>query len=74
MTILKAFEFPPTFIKFNPTTSLLISGSADNSIRIISIPREVAGPSRRYLFSILALLILLLAIAVAYYNFLQMKV
>jgi len=67
ISILKAFEFPSTFVKFNPTTSLLVSGSADNSIRIVSIPQIVAGPSQRYLFSILTFVILLLAIAISLY-------
>ncbi|KDQ64694.1 hypothetical protein JAAARDRAFT_94360, partial [Jaapia argillacea MUCL 33604] len=38
LTILRAHEFPPTTIAFNPTSNLLISGSADNSVRIVEVP------------------------------------
>lgn len=38
MKIQQAHQFPVTSLKFNPTTELLISGSADNSIKIIIIP------------------------------------
>ena len=43
LTILKAHEFPPTTLRFNPTSTLLVSGSADNSVRIISVPAELGG-------------------------------
>jgi len=69
VTILKAHEFPPTLVKFNPSTSLLVSGSADNSIRIVSIPTIVAGATPGFIFSlILAFLAILLAIAAKYYG------
>jgi prolactin regulatory element-binding protein len=43
LTILKAHEFPPTTIRFNPTSDLLVSGSADNTIRIVSVPDNLAA-------------------------------
>lgn len=43
VTILKAHEFPMTTITFNPTSSLLVSGSADHSIRIVSVPKTAGG-------------------------------
>jgi len=48
VNILKAHEFPPTTIAFNPTTTLLVSGSADNTIRIIAVPESVANTSCAY--------------------------
>lgn len=42
VTILKAHEFPPTTIAFNPTSSLLASGSPD-SVRIVSVPEALGG-------------------------------
>jgi prolactin regulatory element-binding protein len=45
-TILKAHEFPPTVIKFNPSSTLLVSGSADNSIRIVNIPESASGSGK----------------------------
>ncbi|KAF8914084.1 WD40 repeat-like protein [Gymnopilus junonius] len=69
VSILKAHEFPPTVIKFNPITSLLISGSADNSIRIVSVPSVVEGSSFGFIvFLLLTVLILLLAIAYRQYQ------
>lgn len=38
MTILRAHDFPVTSLRFNPTATLLLSGSADNSVRVIEIP------------------------------------
>ncbi|KAL1740509.1 WD40-repeat-containing domain protein [Schizophyllum fasciatum] len=43
VTILKAHEFPSTTLAFNPAATLLVSGSADNSVRLISVP---AGGAR----------------------------
>ncbi|TFK43366.1 WD40 repeat-like protein [Crucibulum laeve] len=59
VTILKAHEFPPTTITFNPTTTLLVSGSADNSIRIVSVPQIAGSPS----WSLILLILLTLMIA-----------
>ena len=48
VNILKAHEFPPTTIAFNPTSTLLVSGSADNTTRIIAVPESVANTSCAY--------------------------
>ncbi|KAF8974375.1 WD40 repeat-like protein [Flammula alnicola] len=67
-SILKAHEFPPTTIKFNSTTTLLVSGSADNSIRIVSVPTVVGGPTWSFIMLLfITVLILLLAIAAKQY-------
>ena len=42
-TILKAHDFPPTTLKFNSNMTLLVSGSADNTIRIVSLAQQAAG-------------------------------
>jgi len=38
LSILKSHEFPPTVLKFNPTSTLLVSASADNTVRLIAVP------------------------------------
>ncbi len=43
VTILKAHDFPPTTLKFNPTSTLVVSGSADNTVRIVSVPEAFGG-------------------------------
>jgi len=64
LTILKAHDFPPTTLRFNPTSRLLVSGSADNSVRIVSVPAELGGQSwGMLLVIILTLIVILLAIA-----------
>lgn len=45
VTILKAHDFPPTTLRFNPESNLLISGSVDNSIRVVSVPETLAESS-----------------------------
>ncbi|KAJ3575159.1 hypothetical protein NP233_g1273 [Leucocoprinus birnbaumii] len=63
-TVLKAHEFPPTAVKFDPTTRVIASGSVDNTLRIVTIPEVVGGFS--WTIVILALvtaLIVLIAIA-----------
>ncbi|KAF8484523.1 WD40 repeat-like protein [Russula ochroleuca] len=65
LSILKSHEFPPTVLKFNPTSRLLISGSADNTVRLIAIP-DGLGDSSSWsygLMIILALFFVLFAIA-----------
>jgi len=64
LTILKAHDFPPTTLRFNTTSTLLVSGSADNSIRIVSVPADLGGQFWGTLsVIILTLVIILLAIA-----------
>ncbi|KAH9998384.1 WD40-repeat-containing domain protein [Russula vinacea] len=65
LSILKSHEFPPTVLKFNPTSRLLISGSADNTVRLIAIP-DGLGDSSSWSYAlmiILALFFVLFAIA-----------
>lgn len=52
LKILKSHAFPPTVLKFNPTSRLLISGSADNTVRLIAIP-EGLGDSCAYYFHLI---------------------
>lgn len=40
LKILHAHDFPPTCLKFNPASNLLISASADNTLRVIPIPAK----------------------------------
>ena len=47
MTIPKVHQLPSTTVRFNPTATLLISGSADNTIVVISVPQKF-GRSRRW--------------------------
>lgn len=66
LKILKSHEFPPTVLKFNPTSRLLISGSADNTVRLIAIP-EGLGDSSTWSYTlmiVLALFVVLFALSV----------
>ncbi|KAJ7276222.1 quinon protein alcohol dehydrogenase-like superfamily [Mycena haematopus] len=64
VAILKAHEFPSTTVKFNPTSRLLVSASADNSIRVISVPDSAEKSSWTLIILILiTLLIALVAFA-----------
>jgi len=70
LNILKAHEFPPTVLKFNPTSKLLVSGSADNTVRLIAIPDGLGDNSSwSYTLTIIFALFLVL-FAVAYQLFL----
>lgn len=63
--ILHAHDFPVTSLKFNPSGTLVVSGSADNSVRVIQVPSkdERSGMHNSGLWSIvLTVLILLIAI------------
>ncbi|KAF7301408.1 WD-REPEATS-REGION domain-containing protein [Mycena indigotica] len=63
-TILTAHEFPATTLAFNPTSTLLVSGSPDKVVRVINIPSSVGKSSWTIvLIILLTLLIVLLAIA-----------
>ncbi|KAF8743824.1 hypothetical protein AX14_000232 [Amanita brunnescens Koide BX004] len=66
VTILKAHEFPPTTIKFNPTSTLLVTGSADNSIRIVNVPQYPGSPGWGILI-LFAIIIALLALGLQTY-------
>jgi len=62
LQILKAHEFPPTALKFSPDARLLVSGSADNSLRLIQVPS--GRPSSTFPMTTV-LIVLLLAILTA---------
>ncbi|KAH9062199.1 WD40 repeat-like protein [Lactarius vividus] len=65
LSILKSHEFPPTVLKFNPTSRLLVSGSADNTVRLIAIP-EGLGDNASWSYTItiiIAIFCVLFAIA-----------
>ncbi|KIY72947.1 WD40 repeat-like protein [Cylindrobasidium torrendii FP15055 ss-10] len=63
-SVLNSHEFPPTTIAFNPTSELFVSGSADNSIRVVSVPTGTES----YAWSIIVLiLITLLVLLLALY-------
>ncbi|KAL5527611.1 hypothetical protein ACEPAG_6412 [Sanghuangporus baumii] len=67
LSVLKAHDFPPTVLRFNPTAKLLVSGSADNSIRAVTIPDGLAGTTwtvPQVIF--ITLLVLLLSILISY--------
>ncbi|KAF4600856.1 hypothetical protein EYR38_005501 [Pleurotus pulmonarius] len=68
VTILKAHDFPPTTLKFNPASTLVVSGSADNTVRIVSVPEAFGGSSwNALLLVILTILVILLAVAAQKY-------
>ncbi|KAI9447786.1 WD40 repeat-like protein [Lactarius indigo] len=65
LSILKSHEFPPTVLKFNPTSRLLVSGSADNTVRLIAIP-EGLGDNASWSYTItviIAIFCVLFAVA-----------
>jgi len=63
VTILKAHEFPPTALRFNTTSKLLVSGSADNTVRVVEVPEFSGGGWGTFIIVLFALFILLFAIA-----------
>ena len=38
--ILDAHSFPPTALRFSPSGNVLVSASADNTIRVIDVPHK----------------------------------
>ncbi|OJT13356.1 hypothetical protein TRAPUB_10122 [Trametes pubescens] len=63
LTILKSHDFPPTTLRFNPTSDMLISGSADNTVRIVAIPSTLGVTSwSTWILVVVALLIALFAV------------
>ncbi|BGP35111.1 hypothetical protein JCM10296v2_006941 [Rhodotorula toruloides] len=65
LTVLHAHDFPVTSLKFNPSASILISGSADNSVRVIEVPSPGHRGGNSTTYTILfTLLILILAIVI----------
>ncbi|KAG7097133.1 hypothetical protein E1B28_004511 [Marasmius oreades] len=68
-TILKAHEFPPTTLVFNTTSKLLVSSSADNSIRVVRVPDQVgsSGWGWSLLLVLIAVLVSIIAFAIQRY-------
>ncbi|KAG9085265.1 hypothetical protein FS749_004579 [Ceratobasidium sp. UAMH 11750] len=64
LTILRAHEFPPTALRFNPSGTLLASASADNTLRIIAVTDTFGQSWVTTLVILLALLSGLLAILI----------
>ncbi|BEJ04864.1 hypothetical protein CcaverHIS641_0206810 [Cutaneotrichosporon cavernicola] len=63
LKILHAHSFPPTALKFNPTATMLVSASADNTIRIVVVPSSFgASVPSTLVMLILALFVFLLAV------------
>ncbi|KIP09202.1 hypothetical protein PHLGIDRAFT_103212 [Phlebiopsis gigantea 11061_1 CR5-6] len=63
LTILKAHEFPPTTLRFSPSSDLLVSGSVDNTIRIVSVPENLVAASwSSWIIVLVTLLVILFAI------------
>jgi len=71
LNILKAHEFPPTVLKFNPTSRLLVSGSADNTVRLIAIPDGLGDNSSWSYVPTIVFALFLVLFAVAYQLFLS---
>ncbi|ETW84544.1 hypothetical protein HETIRDRAFT_473217 [Heterobasidion irregulare TC 32-1] len=65
LSILKAHEFPSTTLRFSPSSRLLVSGSADNTVRMIAVP-ETLGDSAwgMYFVLLMAVFVVLFALAV----------
>jgi len=59
----RSHEFPITALRFNPTSTLLVSGSSDNSARVIVIPAKFGTRSyvRWWWIVAIALLVALVA-------------
>ncbi|KAI0698637.1 WD40 repeat-like protein [Cytidiella melzeri] len=63
LTILKAHEFPPTTLCFNPSATLLVSGSADNTVRVIAVPDNLSAASwSSWIIVLVTLLIIIFAV------------
>ncbi|TIB13542.1 hypothetical protein E3P89_01175 [Wallemia ichthyophaga] len=69
--ILSAHSFPVTCLSFDPTATVLASGSPDNSVRLIQVPQDLAaGDSARAFVHalVIAILIALLAVLLQLYQ------
>ncbi|CCM03377.1 uncharacterized protein FIBRA_05507 [Fibroporia radiculosa] len=65
LTILKAHDFPPTTLRFNTMSDLLVSGSADNTVRVITVPASLGTTSWGFwLVIFLTLLAIIMALVV----------
>ncbi|KAG8865282.1 hypothetical protein FRB96_000172 [Tulasnella sp. 330] len=73
LSILKAHELPPTALRFNASSSLLVSGSADNSVRVISVPATLGASGASMTTAIYVLLLSLLAAVIAVFVLQQLR-
>ncbi|CAE6505049.1 unnamed protein product [Rhizoctonia solani] len=64
LTILRAHEFPPTALRFNPNASLLASASADNTLRLIAVPSNFDQSAITTTLILFVLLVGLLAVLI----------
>ncbi|KAG8732959.1 hypothetical protein FRC11_009726 [Ceratobasidium sp. 423] len=64
LTILRAHEFPPTALRFNPNASLLASASADNTLRLIAVPSNFGQSAITTTLILFVLLVGLLAVLI----------
>ncbi|KAF8759722.1 WD40 repeats protein [Rhizoctonia solani] len=64
LTILRAHEFPPTALRFNPSGSLLASASADNTLRLIAVPSSFGQSAMTTILILFVLLVGLLAVLI----------
>ncbi|KAG9014942.1 hypothetical protein FRB94_007014 [Tulasnella sp. JGI-2019a] len=65
LSILNAHELPPTALRFNASSSLLVSGSADNSVRVISVPATLGASGATMTTAVWVLLLSLLMAVLA---------
>lgn len=61
LKILAAHSFPPTALRFNPSANLLVSASADNTIRAIVVPASFDGFSSGMIAVLVAILMVIIA-------------
>ncbi|KAK0538943.1 hypothetical protein OC842_001140 [Tilletia horrida] len=72
LRILDAHSFPPTCLRLSPSGKTLISGSADNTLRVVEIPASaLLGGSASSTRSIVLTVLLALLFAVVAYIFQQ---
>ncbi|CAD6573257.1 MAG: hypothetical protein TREMPRED_000761, partial [Tremellales sp. Tagirdzhanova-0007] len=62
LKILAAHSLPPTALRFNPSSTLLISASVDNTIRVIVVPANFSGVSMSLIAVFVAILVFILAL------------
>lgn len=68
LSILAAHDFPSTCLRFSPDSQVLVSGSADNTLRIIMADQAVHPARHQGLqMALITLLILLIAVLVQMY-------
>ncbi|KAG8956683.1 hypothetical protein FRC04_000161 [Tulasnella sp. 424] len=62
LSILNAHEFPSTVLRFNPSSTMLISGSADNSVRVVEVPSSLGEKSNGALITVIWVLLAVLVV------------